>query len=69
MVPGMAPRGRPGGFLASNPVPPQVPEGREVGAKLLEEEDGLDCGSSAASEEEEAEEGEQPPPRALPLRR
>ncbi|XP_036211616.1 kinesin-like protein KIF7 isoform X2 [Myotis myotis] len=50
----------------------EVPEGRAAGAKLLEEDDGLDSGSSAASEgEEEEEEGEErePPRRTLPLRR
>ncbi|XP_070256653.1 kinesin-like protein KIF7 [Myotis yumanensis] len=46
----------------------EVPDGRAAGAKLLEEEDGLDGGSSAASEEEEEGE-EEPPRRTLPLRR
>ncbi|XP_059533900.1 kinesin-like protein KIF7 isoform X2 [Myotis daubentonii] len=51
----------------------EVPDGGAAGAKLQEEEDGLDSGSSAASEEEEEEEEEEgegePPRRTLPLRR
>ncbi|KAM5206866.1 kinesin-like protein KIF7 isoform 3-T5 [Hipposideros larvatus] len=48
----------------------QVTNGRETGAKLLEEVDRLESGSSAASEEEGDEGEEEPsPPRTLHLRR
>lgn len=59
--------------LPGNEVGPEkwgeVPNGRETGAKLLEEVDRLESGSSAASEEGEEGEEEPPPPRTLHLRR
>lgn len=53
-----------------------MPDGREAGAELVEEEEALDSGPSAASGEEEDEdedeeegEGDEPARRTLPQRR
>uniref|UniRef100_A0A671EA54 Kinesin family member 7 n=1 Tax=Rhinolophus ferrumequinum TaxID=59479 RepID=A0A671EA54_RHIFE len=65
----MPPACFPGGEVGPENWGEQVPNGRETGAKLLEEVDRLESGSSAASEEGEEGEEEPPPPRTLHLRR